>query len=216
VNATVHPLTGDPHQAVLALLPWYATGRLDGDEALEVERHLTTCEECRAELAWETRMAQAHSTTHAVADAERGLADLHRRILADSDRPHPRTAAARHRRPPPSGWLRWALGAQSAIILVMTAWWALSAATNADFHAMGRPPSSAAAGNAIVRFHPQATEQQIRGALQAAGARLVDGPTVTGAYVLSMPALHQAAALAALRGRPIVLLAESLDPGPGP
>ena len=49
--SVVVPIEHDPHQAVQALLPWYARGQLDADEMNEVQAHLHSCPACRAE--WE-------------------------------------------------------------------------------------------------------------------------------------------------------------------
>jgi len=37
-------------KTILELLPWYATGKLDSQEATQVAIHLQTCESCRNEL----------------------------------------------------------------------------------------------------------------------------------------------------------------------
>ena len=76
--------------------------------------------------------------------------------------------------------------------------------------------ASVTAGSAVVMFKPDATEQDIRRALTRSGARLIGGPTVTGAYVLGLPAGRQHAALTELRTQSAVVLAESLDAGSQP
>ncbi|MGZ5216143.1 MAG: zf-HC2 domain-containing protein, partial [Caldimonas sp.] len=70
-------------------------------------------------------------------------------------------------------------------------------------------PASAEA-NALALFHADATEQQIRAALRAVGARIVGGPTVTDAYLVRLgdPGPD---ALARLRAQPGVLRVESLQ-----
>jgi hypothetical protein len=173
-------------------------------------------------------------------DPERGLERLHQRIWAEDavdreDRSAWRPKAARRRVPggvlpgaaspgqawlAGESWLRWLLGTlvggQFAAIVVLVALLVhpavrpgVSAESAAAYHALGNPPP-ATPGNAIIRFRPAATERDIRLALQVAGARLVDGPTANAAYVLELPAGHQAAALAALRAHPQVTMAESL------
>jgi hypothetical protein len=62
-----------------------------------------------------------------------------------------------------------------------------------------------------VRFKPDATEAQIRQGLKDSGARLVDGPTATDAYVVRLPREHYAAALDKLRKQPGVVLVVALD-----
>jgi cysteine synthase len=59
-------------------------------------------------------------------------------------------------------------------------------------------------------FKPDTTEREMRRILQASGARVVDGPTVTDAYVLALPAAQAPAALARLRAEPAVTLAQAL------
>jgi superfamily II RNA helicase len=60
-------------------------------------------------------------------------------------------------------------------------------------------------------FRPDTTERDLRAALVADQARLVDGPTAAGAYVLSVPGARRAAILTALRRRSGVVMAEPID-----
>jgi hypothetical protein len=80
------------------------------------------------------------------------------------------------------------------------------------FRALGGPGASGtASGNLIVRFRPEATEQEMRRVLRDSRARLVDGPTTTDAYLLAVPSGFEAAAVRQLRQERAVLLVESLD-----
>jgi cysteine synthase len=79
---------------------------------------------------------------------------------------------------------------------------------NASYRALGA--AGQAQGNVVVAFKPDTPERELRRILQAAGARVVDGPTVTGAYVLAVPQSRQAATLGRLRAEPAVTLAQSL------
>ena len=47
-----------PHDEAEVLLPWYATGQLDEQDRLVVERHSTIAPECRAQLAIEKRLTR--------------------------------------------------------------------------------------------------------------------------------------------------------------
>ncbi|HEX7384990.1 MAG TPA: hypothetical protein VF291_11800, partial [Burkholderiaceae bacterium] len=67
-------------------------------------------------------------------------------------------------------------------------------------------------GDVVVMFRADATEAELRAALHAGGARIVDGPTAAGAWVLDVPPGRRAAALAALRSQPSVTLAQPLGP----
>ena len=83
-----------------------------------------------------------------------------------------------------------------------------------QFHALGAPASpsgQAGAGNLIVRFRPDATEQEMLRVLRDSQARLVYGPTTTDAWLLAVPAGLESAAVRQLREERAVLLVESLD-----
>jgi len=113
------------------------------------------------------------------------------------------------------GWRNWALAAQGAVIvglgaLLMPAW------QDADpaYRALGN--GTAAAPDVVVMFQPDARADHMQQVLQASGARIVDGPTVTGAYLLDVDAARRAQLLAALRADPAVRLAEPLGAGAAP
>ncbi len=214
-------LEPDPHVAVQRLLPWYLTGRLDSPEHEAVEAHLAACPECRAELETERRwQAQQllQPASGACVDVEAGWARMRAR-LADGDTAAPARmaapAAARSRerwrllaRGPARAWAApAALGAALAVGLMVALRPAAPAAV--EYRALAAPPESTA--TAVVRFRPDATEAQIRQCLVASGARLVDGPTVTAAYVVRLPREHYAQALDKLRHAPGVLLVEALE-----
>jgi len=80
------------------------------------------------------------------------------------------------------------------------------------YHALGAAPASAA-GNLVVVFLPETTERQMREALKASEARLVDGPTAANGYVLRVAPARRTAALATLRADKAVVVAEPLDAG---
>jgi len=63
----------------------------------------------------------------------------------------------------------------------------------------------------VVIFRPDTTERQMREALRASNARLVDGPTQADAYVLQIPAARRELALATLRARHEIVLAQPID-----
>src|SRR5207244_4343661 len=119
-----------------------------------------------------------------------------------------------NRRPAPR-WVFLALGAQFAVIALLTTLLVLPRTGSDAYRALGAP-AMAVAANAVVMFKPDATEQQIRTAWRVSGARLVDGPTASNAYLLSVPSQGHVAAIARLRAQPAVSLAESLDARPAP
>jgi hypothetical protein len=215
----VVPLGGDVHQKVQALLPWYVRASLEPEELGHVEAHLAECPRCQADLAWEREVLSACSSPdlEAVGDAGRGFALLRERIAGSEKPPRRRPGfMARlklrwHEAPP---WAR--LGLLGQCVLVLSFGGLILAAQSPEhrFRALGTPmpvSTSADGGNLIVRFRPDATEQEMRRVLRESKARLVNGPTATDAYVLAVPAGLEKQAVSRLRQEASVLLVESLD-----
>ena len=215
-------LEPDAHVAVQRLLPWYLTGRLETAEHDAVETHLAQCPECRAELETERQWQLLQPGHGAQVDVEDGWAHMRARLGGDAvPRPmaKPATPAPRRRGWLPPAWQRpparaWAAPALLSVALVAAIGYTLHPASvigaaAGDYHALSAPAEIGA--TAVIRFHPDATEAQIRHGLKDSGARLVDGPTVSDAYVVRLPREHYAAALDKLRKEPGVALVEALE-----
>jgi anti-sigma factor RsiW len=218
-------LEPDPHVAVQRLLPWYLTGRLETAEHDIVETHLAQCPECRAELETERQWQLLHPGHGAQVDVEEGWARMRARLSGEVPVTAPApliaplpAAAPRRRGWAPPAWRAaprlpsraWAapallsVGLAAAIVVTLR-----PAAPVGDFHTLAAPAEAGA--TAVVRFKPEATEAQIRHSLKDSGARLVDGPTVSDAYVVRLPRDRYAAALDKLRKEPGVALVEALE-----
>ena len=217
-------LEPDPHAAVQRLLPWYLTGRLETAEHDAVEAHLAQCPECRAELETERQWQLLQPGHHAQVDVEDGWARMRARLGGEAAPGRGSQATPAGRR---GGWLprAWRAPPRTPIRAPIRAWAApallslgLLAAIGytlrplppaGEYHALAAPAETSA--TAVVRFHPDATEAQIRQSLKNSGARLVDGPTVSDAYVVRLPREQYAAALDKLRKAPGVALVEALE-----
>lgn len=211
MDEPLHPAADPEHQNAQLHLPWYATGRLDAAEQARVAMHVAGCAVCQAELALEGLLA-AHEPEPAPLSADAGWTRLKARLDREH-RPALVPAATASRRVIPSllgDWRGWAIAAQFAII-VLLAILLTRAPQSADYRALGRSQPGPA-GDLIVMFGPQTPERTLRAVLDGAGARIVDGPTVTGAYVLQTPDGQQQLALARLRKSPAVTLAQPLAP----
>ncbi|MYM25625.1 hypothetical protein GTP46_23620 [Duganella sp. FT135W] len=218
------------HNALQELLPWYASGSLEAEEARRVQEHLQQCAACRADLAWQRKLLETEGPLPAGLDPERALARLMPQLDAtpataparaadtaaapQAARPQPRSS------PTPRGWgerLRawlgdggwqgWAIAAQCAVIAVLAVQ-LLPRGAAPTYQALGH--GAAATPDLLVVFKPDARLQDVQRLMQENGAQIVGGPTVTGAYILDVDAGHQAQLLAALRAHPSVELAESL------
>ncbi|MBO9647770.1 MAG: zf-HC2 domain-containing protein [Variovorax sp.] len=218
MTGRVVQLGADLHQKVQALLPWYVGEGLDAEERASVEAHIAECPRCQAELAWEREVhaLYAQSTPAASGDADQGFALLRERISAGA--PPPQSSGllarlkARWREMPV--WTRWTLVGQCLAVAVLSSVVLIALAPDPGFRALGGSSAGAGAvggGNLIVRFRPEATEQEMRRVLRDSEARLVYGPTTTDAYLLAVPAGLESEAVKRLRSERAVLLVETLN-----
>jgi hypothetical protein len=216
------PIHGDPHDRIIALLPWFISGRLDPAEREEVESHLSLCPGCRAEERMERRLEA--EVTALPLDVEQGWARMRAR-LEEPTAPRRLGVAQRLASVARRGdrglrrsraWLIGSVALQAAVMLLMIAviWPPArpAAPIAASYHALSAAPAAPSA-NLLIMFRPETPERDLRAALGASQARLVDGPTAAGAYMAHVPGDRQAAALTALRARPEVALAQPIDPG---
>jgi hypothetical protein len=113
-----------------------------------------------------------------------------------------------------SSWMRWAMAVQAVAIAGLLVLLARPAADNANYHVLGS--GAVLSGNLVVVFKPDTAEKELRRVLLANGARVVDGPTDTDAYLLNVPMATRDHALLSLRAEPSVMLVESLQAGATP
>ena len=86
--------------------------------------------------------------------------------------------------------------------------------TGAEYTALGdasRPDALGAGANAVVMFDASVSARKARAIGEGHGARLIAGPSSTGAWQFAIPAGRRAEVLSRLRARPDVTLAEPLD-----
>lgn len=170
------------HERAAGLLPWLASGTLEGEERERVERHVRHCLPCRAELAEQRAlMALVRRQPAVQMSPEAGFERLSRRI--DSTPPR-RTAI-----PPRT---LWALAAAAAIAGVG---WTLTAGLlgpepGPEAAAYGTLSNATSDGALIdVIFTDGVREAEMRELLTELGAEIVAGPSRSlGRYTLRIPA----------------------------
>lgn len=218
-DSVVVRLDAAAHREVQALLPWHATQALDADDRRRVEAHVADCALCQADLAFERQLLAAQTAADdapMAAAADAGLARLRSRLDA-APRPGARAALRAALQQLSDGWRglggfgRSVVAAQGALITALGLALVLNAGDDGRYRALGAAPT-ASPGNVLVMFRADATEAELRAALRERGARLVDGPTAGGAWVLAVPPAERRAAVDALRALPIVTLAQPLGP----
>ena len=204
---TPRTFAAGPHDEAEELLPWYATGQLDAADRALVERHLLSCGNCREQLAVERRLIDEFQAM--APEVESGWARLRGRIDT------PVQVARPPRRPFAELWAFLTRPAVAAIAVaqlafVVIAGGALLSLSRPAYHVLGSAPVPADA-NVIVIFDADTTEGEMRGALGAAGASIVGGPTSADAYLLHVAPVGRQNSLARLQADANVQLAQPID-----
>jgi anti-sigma factor RsiW len=215
VSCSTDQASGDGHKEAQQLLPWLLTGTLEGAELARVQAHLGTCERCRADLAWERRIRAAGQPRGTALDPDPALAKL-LPCLGRQEARHAVPGRWRGAAGANDGrWLRALAVAQLGVIAVLALLLAYPDDDDAHYRGLGAA-APAQDGGLVVVFNPDTPERELRRILQASGARVVDGPTMTDAYVLEVPRSRQASTLTRLRAEPGVILAQPLTTESGP
>ena len=188
------------HQEVWELLPWYVNGTLEDRERQRVDRHLRTCVYCQKEVERCDQIAGIiqGSDEPPVSSASQQFAKL----MADVETlaaDHPSAGHRGHRFVTglsnlinhTSRGVRWALAAQSAMILILFGMliWQVSPTPGPAYSTLSdtTPSHPQAVMRMRVIFAADTMESQIRALLFELGGRIVNGPSPIGAYTLEVP-----------------------------
>lgn len=199
-------------------LPWLANGSLAGAELERVQAHVHGCATCRAELALlhTLRAAGPGPGPAPGLDMEAALSRLMPQLdgqepalpVQPDSLPVQRSWRARFAANDRS-WLRAAVAIQCCAIAVLAVLLLRPAASTdaqaGDYRVLGAAPG--AQHGLIVMFKPATPEHELRRIVLGSGARIVGGPTATGAWMLGADE-EAATVVARLRREPAVTLAE--------
>lgn len=207
------------------LLPWYAAGALDDEEARQVEALLRAQPELDRELAeWRAlESVVAEVATEEPAFRPELLADAHRRIdayektrAAASPAPaakpiaSPRRETAKPRVTTAQAWLerifgvwdatpfaaRVAVAAQFAVLAVLVGILGTQWAGERSGTTLSGSRATFEGPHVDVVFRPERTLAEIEALLDDIGAQIVSGPTSQGLYVLALGDVDEAQAAA--------------------
>lgn len=226
----------DTHKQVLLLLPWYVNRTLNDSERQKVESHLQHCQICKSELLGLRKLATAwnQSFDMEMAAAEASFANLRAVLPAKpANRPAPAAggkwqniqAANKNQAkfaPAASGIRRWfkpmAIAASVLLLLFPVArQFSDTPLFNADYYTLSaaNPDSAAGGGKLRVVFAKSMPAADIEQVLQQINGEKLEGPNSMGAYLIQIKNgkdnPDHKAALAYLRGRHDVLLAEPIN-----
>jgi Putative zinc-finger len=187
-----------------ASLIWYLTGTLSDSERRAMQQHLDSCPECRAELH---SLIALHGDMRGAYDTEPEPSPGAKLALIERTKSTSAEEVARIGALPQREsvslrggflarldvWLRlprvprWVPAA--ALVLIVVQAGVLLRALPDRAHS-GGDVTTRGVGPAETRlrlvFNPQASAQQIRELLGSLGARIVDGPTADGTYVIEL------------------------------
>ena len=214
MSGRIVQLDASTHRTVQELLPWFVADTLDGEDLAAVQAHLHQCSQCQADVDWQRKLHAAEPPSRNAPDVERALARLRPRIQASQSGSTRNVLLEILQRLLHDGtpWMRRTLAVQFVAILGLAFLLiSLSHDGTSAYRALGMPKSTAA-GNVVIVFKPDTAEQDLRRILRASGARVVDGPTVTDAYLLSVPSEKLAQTVDRLKSERAVTLVESLKP----
>jgi len=217
------------------LLPWFATGRIDAEDAARVEAHVASCPACRADLAAQREL---HGLMQAGEKVEYSPQPSLQKLMSRIDEldreiapavATPVASAAVSSAPPPTrtGLPRWLV---AAVVLqtiglgtLGTLLWQHAGGRNAgaEYVTLGSVEADLGPAPQVrVVFAPDTTIGGMAALLGAVRADIVAGPTEAGAYTLALrpdggTVASVDASLARLRADPHVVFAEPVVTGAG-
>src|SRR4030095_12784189 len=189
---------GNQHQKVWEILPWYVNGTLEGHEQEFVARHILRCQSCADEV---TRCQSIATAVRSAKEAAWTPSPEHlARLMERVDRASA-SAAPEHWQIRVREWIekirlhfqetpslfRWALAAQTAAIVLLTAAivWQASVAPYRTLSDAGSGPEPGRVHLQVV-FADDITEREIRTLLSSIEATIVAGPTPMAVYTVAL------------------------------
>lgn len=216
----VHQSDESDHSQVQDLLPWYANNTLQADEQQLVRAHLQTCTACQDDLQWQQKLKAGEPAASTVPNVDRALA----RLLPKLD---VQVQAAKVNNTnnfmarlwtlftadgkAPARWGMAVMAAQTAVIVGLVAFMALPRQDDSSYRVLGSGERSS--GNIVVVFKPETTVKDIQRIMSINDARIIDGPTVTNAYLLNVDDARLEQSIRELRSEAGIELVESLGSG---
>lgn len=214
-----HQSDESTHSQVQDLLPWYVVNTLQPDEKQLVQTHLQTCTACQDDLQWQLKLKSSEPAASTAADVDRALARLLPRLdtqiqairTKDNNLLTRLQSIFKSDGKTPMRWGMAVMAAQTAIIVGLLAHMALPGQDDSSYRVLGSGERSS--GNIVVVFKPETTVRDIQRIMSMNDARIIDGPTVTNAYLLNVADTRLTQSIKELRAEAGIELVESLGSG---
>lgn len=211
------------HDDVWHVLPFYVNGTLRGQARANVDVHLASCTECRAELVTQTQVRDTILREDVRQEsAQTSFEQLWDRIredeaVAESHGPNGRSSAPALPGTRASNVMKWLVaaviveGIGLAALSAMT--WNQGLSVAPDYRTLSTQSApSPRDGRIRAVFSPDLTLAELQGLLSSSKLSVVAGPTEAGVYTLTLEDAHASVdnALAHLRGSASVRFAEPI------
>jgi hypothetical protein len=181
---------------------------------------LQTCTACQDDLQWQQKLKAGEPAASTVPNVDRALA----RLLPKLDRQVQaakvnntnnfmaglRTLFTADGKAPARRGMA-VMAAQTAVIVGLVAFMALPRQDDSSYRVLGSGERSS--GNIVVVFKPETTVKDIQRIMSINDARIIDGPTVTNAYLLNVDDARLEQSIRELRSEAGIELVESLGSG---
>ena len=206
--------TAPGHAAAVQLLPWLVNGTLEGEERNVVEHHVGECRVCQREVDVLRKMQSLCVASEGLTDVDRALAKLGPQLSGpsriDTFGNVFGTTLQRFR-----GAAPWA-AAIALALLIGGGVLLRTGDTPPMYRTLGSDKHVAHDnGRIVVKFGAQPAAADLAAIVAATRAGAISGPNGVGAFVIDVAPPLQEAAIAYLRKRPDVVLAERLGPPAG-
>lgn len=200
------------HDEVEKLLPWFVNGTLDEKSQDLVRKHLADCPVCKKEYEWLCSASGAISSmSDTVPDIEPNLQKMLSRIGAkDTVRSKLKDEGRSFWPSIRRQWFPIAFALQMVFVFAL--------GTSIFMKPESKQYDALASMNAgkmkiAIVFRSDITVQRMQEILRAADANIVEGPTVTFAYVVEVPYAEGATVVRHFKVTPEISLVQSLNQG---
>jgi putative zinc finger protein len=210
------------HDDVWHALPFYVNGTLRGQAREDVDAHLASCMECRAELVTQTQVRDTIVREDVRQEsAQASFEQLWDRIsedeaVAEAHEAKALSAAPAVPRARASNTMKWLVaaviveGIGLATLSAMT--WSQSLSVSPDYRTLSSQETPLPGGQIRAVFSPDLKLAEFQGLLSSSKLSVVGGPTEAGVYTLALEDTSASVdnALAHLRGNASVRFAEPI------